>query len=401
MWPSGIAQDQPIRSVAAPDSDQTGGIIFAFAIAIALVARERTGEPQRVETSLYGKPDLGSGTGHQHGRERRRPRGATLRRAAHRQHVHAASPRRRRDPALRGLITDRWEAMCRALEREDLLRDPRFASVNARNANLHELRAEVAGTLATRPAADWPPRFDQVEVPSSLIQDYAMIAVDPQAAANEYIVAVEDERYGRLMTVGSPVRVNGLQGEVRGLAPELGADTDATLRTLEYTPELSSDSNETGLLGSARTSQPGRPVHTMARSWGCLSASDRTCVSGSVANTADEGSAIRGWGCPGDRAARGHEDSGRPDRCRLPCGQRDLRRGHLIQPRLIHPAHHGRVGPTPDLSRRGVACALVCPVHGGHGVVEQESESQSGPSLLEMARTVGVRGSQLVLASAR
>ena len=52
MWPSGIAQDQPIRSVAAPDPDQTGGMIFA--IAIALVARERTGEPQRVETSLCG-----------------------------------------------------------------------------------------------------------------------------------------------------------------------------------------------------------------------------------------------------------------------------------------------------------------------------------------------------------
>ena len=28
MWPSGIAQDQPIRSVAAPDPYQTGGMIF-------------------------------------------------------------------------------------------------------------------------------------------------------------------------------------------------------------------------------------------------------------------------------------------------------------------------------------------------------------------------------------
>ena len=40
------------------------------------------------------------------------------------------------------------------------------------------------------------------------------------------------------MTVGSPVRVNGLQGKVRGLAPELGADTDATLGALGYTPEV-------------------------------------------------------------------------------------------------------------------------------------------------------------------
>ena len=86
-------------------------------------------------------------------------------------------------------------------------------------------------------------------MPSSLIQDYAMVAADPQAAANEYVVVVDDERYGKLTTVGSPVRINGVQGQVRGLGPELGQDTDATLQALAYTPETIARLRRDGIVG--------------------------------------------------------------------------------------------------------------------------------------------------------
>ncbi len=247
MWPTGVVQEQPIPRVAAPDPDQTGGMIFAFAITSALVARERTGEAQRVETSLYGSQIWG-----------RAPAINVIANA------NGAPPPGGQPIAnmftlqargsdgtwlFVGYITDRWEAMCRALEREDLLSDPRFAEVADRNAHIPELRAEVSTTLATRPAADWPPRFDQEEVPSSLIQDYAMVAADPQAAANEYVVVVEDERFGKLTTVGSPVRINGVQGQVRGLGPELGQDTDAMLQALAYTPETIARLRRDGIVG--------------------------------------------------------------------------------------------------------------------------------------------------------
>lgn len=238
MWPRGMTEDEPMASVAAPDPDQTGGMIFAFAIASALVARERSGEPQRVETSLYGSQIWGRAPAIN---EVANASGDATTRSGGQPIANMFTLQAQGADGVWlfvGYITDRWEPMCQALDREDLLSDPRFAEVDDRNANTQELRAEVARTLATRPAADWPPRFDEVEVPSSLIQDYAMIAVDPQATANEYIVDVEDDRYGTLRTVGSPVRVNGVQGQVRGLAPELGADTEATLRQLEYSFEV-------------------------------------------------------------------------------------------------------------------------------------------------------------------
>ena len=250
MWPNGERGQngvKPYANVAAPDPDQTGGMIFAFAIASALVARERTGEGQLVQTSLYGSQIWG--------------RSPAINAIANGNIVPSArnmpisnmftlqAQGSDDDWLFVGYITDRWAPMCRALEREDLLTDSRFETLADRNANLEELRVEVASTIATRPAAEWPPLFDEEEVPSTLIQDYPMIAADEQAAANEYIVRYEDARFGALTTVGSPIRANGVQGQVKGLGPELGQDTDALLQEIGCDAESIAQLRESGIVG--------------------------------------------------------------------------------------------------------------------------------------------------------
>ncbi len=247
MWPSGVREGAPNPTVAAPDPDQTGGMIFAFAIASALVARERTGEGQLVETSLYGSQIWG--------------KAPAINAIANGNIVPTASNQpidnmftlqaQGSDGVwlFVGYITDRWAPMCRAIEREDLVDDPRFATVVDRNRNMSELRAEVSAAIGRRPAAEWPARFDAEEVPSSLIQDYAMIAEDEQAAANEYIVRVEDQRFGGLAVVGSPIRANGEQGQVRCLGPELGEDTDALLTEIGCATDQISQLREAGVVG--------------------------------------------------------------------------------------------------------------------------------------------------------
>ena len=250
MWPNGVRGDngdKPNPNVAAPDPDQTGGMIFAFAIASGLVARERTGEGQLVQTSLYGSQIWG--------------RAPAINAIANGNIVPSArnmpisnmftlqAQGSDADWLFVGYITDRWAPMCRALDREDLVTDPRFATVADRNANIDDLRREVASTICTRPTAEWPARFDDEQVPSTLIQDYPMIAEDEQAAANEYIVQFEDERFGTLTTVGSPVRANGVQGRVKCLGPELGQDTEALLHEIGCTPEAIEQLREAGVVG--------------------------------------------------------------------------------------------------------------------------------------------------------
>ena len=247
MWPAGVRNGTPAPTVGAPDPDQTGGMIFAFAIAAALVARERTGEGQHIQTSLYGSQIWG--------------KAPAINAIANGNIVPTAS----NQPIANmftlqaqgadgvwifvGYITDRWAPMCRALEREDLLSDRRFADVAGRNENMAALRAEVASAIARRPAAEWPARFDAEEVPSSLIQDYAMIAADDQAAANEYIVDYADERFGTLRTVGSPVRANGVQGQVTRLGPELGQDTDELLAEIGCSDSDIAQLRQSGVVG--------------------------------------------------------------------------------------------------------------------------------------------------------
>ncbi|MXV79466.1 MAG: CoA transferase [Chloroflexi bacterium] len=250
MWPNGVRGEngvKPYSQVAAPDPDQTGGMIFAFAIASALVARERTGEGQLVQTSLYGSQIWG--------------RAPAINAIANGNIVPSArnmpisnmftlqAQGSDDDWLFVGYITDRWVPMCRALEREDLVTDERFSTLGDRNANLEALRGEVATTIATRPAAEWPARFDAEEVPSTLIQDYPMIAEDDQAAANEYIVQYEDERFGTLITVGSPIRANGVQGQVKCLGPELGQDTDSLLEEIGCGPQEIARLKEVGVVG--------------------------------------------------------------------------------------------------------------------------------------------------------
>ena len=250
MWPNGVRGEngaRPYANVAAPDPDQTGGMIFAFAIASALVARERTGEGQLVQTSLYGSqiwsraPAINAiANGNVVPSARNMPISNMFTLQAQGSDG---------DWLFVGYITDRWVPMCRALEREDLVTDARFATLADRNANLEELRSEVASVIATRPAAEWPSRFDAEEVPSTLIQDYPMIASDEQAAANEYIVRYEDERFGALTTVGSPIRANGVQGRVKCLGPELGQDTDALLEEIGCATEAIAQLREAGIVG--------------------------------------------------------------------------------------------------------------------------------------------------------
>jgi len=247
MWANGVRGDKPYANVAAPDPDQTGGMIFAFAIASALVARERTGEGQLVQTSLYGSQIWGrapainaiaNGNIVPSARNMPIPNMFTLQ-------AQGSDG----DWLFVGYITDRWAPMCRALDREDLLSDARFATLADRNANMDELRREVASTICARPAAEWPIRFDAEEVPSTLIQDYPMIARDEQAAANEYIVQYEDKRFGSLTTVGSPIRANGAQGRVKSLGPELGQDTDALLEEIGCAAEAIARLKADGVVG--------------------------------------------------------------------------------------------------------------------------------------------------------
>jgi CoA:oxalate CoA-transferase len=66
---------------------------------------------------------------------------------------------------------NQYERLCSALEREDLLHDPRFASPEARMAHDTELQSELAKSFAGRPALEWEAILSEAGVPAGAVRE--------------------------------------------------------------------------------------------------------------------------------------------------------------------------------------------------------------------------------------
>ena len=95
---------------------------------------------------------------------------------------------------------DEWPRLCRALDREDLLEDPRFATWNDRAANDSALAAELAALFAQRPALEWEATLTAANIGCVQTEDrgmYHFFAEDEHVAQNNLTVEVEHPQFGR------------------------------------------------------------------------------------------------------------------------------------------------------------------------------------------------------------
>ncbi len=224
-----VEEPSPVGVVAA---DSTAGLVLCSAILAALVARERTGRGQHVETSLYG--------------------GATWLGAAELTYTLLADKQYQRfgggHPSLSpfglygvyktadghiallgaGTGPEEWEAFARALERPDLLEDARFADPMSQVVNAAALREEVRTALLARGTDEWSQRLGEAEIRCAPVQDYRAVAADEQASANGYVVAFEGESEDA-RAVGNPIRMSDTPVEPASRPPELGEHTEEVL----------------------------------------------------------------------------------------------------------------------------------------------------------------------------
>ena len=123
-----------------------------------------------------------------------------------------------------------WEKLCRALGREDLVDDPRFATNDARIENRPALVAELDSALAARGTAEWVEALIEAGVPCGPIHDYAQVFADPHTQAREMEVRLEHPVEGPIHALGVPVKLSATPGAVRRPAPLLGQHSEEVLR---------------------------------------------------------------------------------------------------------------------------------------------------------------------------
>jgi crotonobetainyl-CoA:carnitine CoA-transferase CaiB-like acyl-CoA transferase len=231
---TGEGSGGPPTKCGAPLSDITAGILAAMGVLGAIFSRHRTGEGQRVDTSLYEaaithtywQSAMTFATGVSPG-----ALGS----------AHPLSAPYQAFEAADGWITvgaanqANWLRLLEALQRPDLQDDARFADDASRMANLASLVAILSEIFRQRTVDEWLERLARVGVPAGPVRDIAGMHADPQTLARGMVTEVPHSRIGSVKTIGHPVHYSATPTEISRGAPLLGEHTFEVLGEHGYT----------------------------------------------------------------------------------------------------------------------------------------------------------------------
>jgi crotonobetainyl-CoA:carnitine CoA-transferase CaiB-like acyl-CoA transferase len=214
--------------------DSLGGMTIAGGIAGALFARERTGETSVIDVSLLGvgawANALSVGFALLEGGppERRAPGNSAPTNPLVGNYRTADD----RWLVLAMLQPGRyWPEFCQHIDREDLITDQRFATVEALMGNAPAAAEIVQEVLAARPLAEWITRFAGMEGQWAIAQDPWEVGQDPALRANGLIAEVLDSAGIARELVANPVQFDEKPVQITR-APQFAEHTDDILRAL-------------------------------------------------------------------------------------------------------------------------------------------------------------------------
>jgi CoA:oxalate CoA-transferase len=218
---TGFPENPPTKS-GQSISDYYAGMLCAFSIVSALHYKHRTGRGQRVDIALLDSlvvalDNLG---------ERYTVGGEVLTRSGNVAFTGSSTgvyPTSDGHVAVSAGASDAvWRRFCAILGREDLTRDPGFATASARRDRRDEIAAIVQAWTSSRPRAEVVAVLAKAGVPAAPVNNVAEMVADPQVQAREMFVERDHPVYGRLTTTGTPLKLSETPGRVRWLAPMPG-----------------------------------------------------------------------------------------------------------------------------------------------------------------------------------
>jgi crotonobetainyl-CoA:carnitine CoA-transferase CaiB-like acyl-CoA transferase len=221
---TGTADGPPVR-LGVAIVDIVSGMFAAYGIAMALLARERTGKGQEVDLAMLD---------------------ATVALLTYQAGNYFASrkvPARlgNRHPSIVPYETftasdgdfvlavgndEQWRTFCGVA---GLVDDGRFATNRQRVADYDAVKPFVAERLKGRPRQHWIDALTAAGIPCGSVRTFDEVFSDPQLDAREMIAMVEHATIGPLKALGVPVKLSDTPGAIRTPPPTLGQHTDAVL----------------------------------------------------------------------------------------------------------------------------------------------------------------------------
>ncbi len=230
---TGEGPGRPPVKVGAPVSDITAGILGAMGVLAAYTHKLKTGEGQRVDTSLfeaaithtYWQSAIAFATGRPPG-----PMGS-----AHPLNAPYQALRTKDGWVNIGAANQaNWLRLLEVLEAAELAEDERFKENAGRMAHLAELSEALEEHMITRSTDEWLAKFEQAGLPAGPVLNIAEMHRDPQTLAREMVTEARHARLGPVKTVGLPVKFSGTPGNVATGAPLYGQHTSEVLSEYGY-----------------------------------------------------------------------------------------------------------------------------------------------------------------------
>jgi len=210
-------------------ADRSVGQQVASAVSAALYYREKTGKGQRVDVPMYEhllQMILGDHLG---GETFEPPHGPSG-------YIRILSPDRRpyqtKDGYVCALIYNdkQWKGFFDVIGKPEILKQPEFASHEARSRNYDRAYAMVADELKKRTTAEWVEAFERADIPVQRMNSLDDIVADPHLAAIGYLKSVEHPSEGKIKVLAVPSEWSESAPEYRRHTPRLGEHTREVLR---------------------------------------------------------------------------------------------------------------------------------------------------------------------------
>ena len=158
-----------------------------------------------------------------------------------------------------GAISDsEWMGMCRALDREDLIDDERFATPRARARNGEERKRITAAEIAKWPRDEILDRLDANDVPSAPLLTRMELMDHEQFQVNESIERREIEGFGEVRQARPAARFSASPSGIDGPAPRLGEHSVEILAELGYDEERTTRLVDAGVVAQWKQSEEDR-----------------------------------------------------------------------------------------------------------------------------------------------
>jgi crotonobetainyl-CoA:carnitine CoA-transferase CaiB-like acyl-CoA transferase len=228
----GLPDTDPCK-IQTPAVDMVTGMLAALSVLSALLARNNTGRGQEIDVSMYNAAIMlqqMSFSFYLNSGELPRKMGSAAPYAT----PNEAVPTKDGHIMLAAYHPQRWLKLCRLLEREDLIKDKRFSTNEARLKNRRELMKILGQSFRKKTTGEWLEILEQNDIISGPVETYDNVAASPQALHDQSFISINHPFYGEIKMPGFGLKFSETPARVKSPPPSFGENTEDILLSFGF-----------------------------------------------------------------------------------------------------------------------------------------------------------------------